>query len=351
MLTRELLPVVGSLLLLMTSAACVREAEPTVLFITGNTFGSTYRVKVLERGLSSSKIEALHHEIIYVLRELALQMNAQDPESQIARYNQLAVGEKIKIGEEFAELLTLYQKSKDSAPAFVSPSAGKLASLWAGATQSPPQPEQIAALLNETYAPWALTQNESILRKLTPAKMDIEHLIRAFLTDRVASTLRKLEFKDFLIEIGSEAYGEGLNLESQPWTTGIKIADHEDTLVLKLQNRASGYAAAPNSKHAPGTPLNPLYVDPASGHPIHNDLAAVIVVADNALRAKSAAITALMMGPEKAKVWISTQKDLDTLLVLRPKEGGPVRMLANLGFRKLRGDPAKNTSLTLPASI
>jgi len=74
-------------------------------------------------------------------------------------------------------------------------------------------------------------------------------------------------------------------------------------------------------------------IDPVTCRPIINGVASVTVVAPNCALADAMATAIMVMGEEKGMRWVETKKDVETMIIVRTKEG--YKVSKSKGFQKI----------------
>ena len=296
------------------------DSGPEIVKISGTKMGTTYHITVVADQPAPDNLGAL---IEAELDRVNHSMSTYKPDSEINRFNRLAVNQPMSVSSEFLEVLTIAQSVWSNSGGALDPSVGPLVDLW-GFGPSPsedqiPSEEQItAALASVGFDAVMIDANEQKIIKTRPVAIDLSAVAKGYAVDLVADLLEMNALPDYLVEVGGETRVSGLNPEGQPWRLAIEspllIGQIERVLAL-----TSGAVATSgdyrNYFERDGVRYSHT-IDPRSGQPINHVLASVTLLADTCAEADAWA-TALMVLGDKQGLELANRLGLAVYMLSR----------------------------------
>lgn len=283
--------------------------------------GTTWSAKIVAPppGVQSA-IEA-------VLATIIAQMSHWEPTSELSRINNSPPGIWHRIGPEFAQVMTTaLDVAKRSNGAF-DPAMGVAVALWGF---GPPGPRTGLPTEAEIEAARALCGYDAIdfdplllrLRLTRPVRLDLSGIAKGYAVDAIAARLRALGCLDFLVEIGGELLGEGIQPDGQPWWVDVEVPPGVDAAPLRIALHGMAVATSGDYRRnfVEGGTTYAHTIDPHTARPVAKQVASV---------------TTLHRSCALADAWASA------LMVLGSAEGIAVtecgNLVASMVMRKNRG--------------
>ncbi len=279
-------------------------ARAPLLALGGATMGTTWSVKLLLP--QDVTIVAARGAIEAALARVIAEMSQWEPGSDISRYNRAPAGSWHVLPEHFRRVLDrALALARDTGGAY-DPTIGALVDLWGfgpgGPRPSIPDDASIAAALDRTRAEggWQRVRRDGD-RALQPgaARLDFASIAKGYAVDLVSEGLSRLGIACHLVEIGGELRGEGVKLDLQPWWVALEepLPGAAETLVALhgLSVATSGDARRYVER---GGRRYGHTLDPRTGYPIDDRLAAVTVLAPDCMTADALATALSVLGPE-----------------------------------------------------
>ena len=295
--------------------------EAALIILQGQTMGTDYTVKYIDwaDGRALPSPAAIKAQIERRLHEVNAEMSPYLPDSAISQFNQLRDDRWFLLPPDFAtvlrEAVALHEWGFGPEPR----------------RDSPPPPDAIAARtsgmgqfeLAEESGMWFVRKHAPLLQ------LDLCAIAKGYGVDAVAGVLAAADIGDFLVEIGGELYGRGVNLQRQPWRVGVEhpLQRTQHVAVVALD----GLALATSGDYRnffvdDNGAMQSHVIDPRSGRPVRHDIASLSVLAPTAMRADGLATGLYALGAEAA--WaVATQQDLAVCLVTR-RDGDFHRILS-----------------------
>lgn len=224
-------------------------------------------------------------EIEAVLATIIAQMSHWEPTSELSRINNSPPGVWHRIGPEFAQVMTIaLDVAKKSGGAF-DPAMGVAVDLWGF---GPPGPRVGLPTEAEIEAARALCGYDAIdfdplllrLRLTRPVRLDLSGIAKGYAVDAVAARLKAMGCLDFLVEIGGELVGEGIQPDGQPWWVDVEVPPGVDTAPLRIALHGMAVATSGDYRRnfVEGGVAYAHAIDPRTGSPMINQLASATVV-------------------------------------------------------------------------
>ena len=174
-----------------------------------------------------------------------------------------------------------------------------------------------------TLAPWTCIElNGDRARRTADVALDFSGIAKGYAVDAVAACLRAMGLSHFLVEIGGELRGEGVKPDIQPWWVdaetppGLTIP----TLRVALSNLAMASSGDYRRYRMEGDRRLSHSIDPATGAPISEGVAAVTVLHASAMLADAWATAITILGPDRGMT-LATRHGLAARLILRTDDG------------------------------
>lgn len=239
-----------------------------------------------------------------VLADIIAQMSHWEPTSQLSRINDSAPGTWHRIGPEFAQVMTIaLDVARKSGGAF-DPAMGVAVDLWGF---GPPGPREGLPTEAEIEAARALCGYDAIdfdplllrLRLTRPVRLDLSGIAKGYAVDAVAARLKAMGCLDFLVEIGGELVGEGIQPDGQPWWVDVEVPPGVDAAPLRIALHGLAVATSGNYRRN-FTVDNSIYahtLDPRTGFPVINEITSITVLHHDCTQADTWASALAVTGP------------------------------------------------------
>jgi thiamine biosynthesis lipoprotein len=184
--------------------------------------------------------------------------------------------------------------------------------------------------------------NGKLRKKYSRVFIDANAIAQGYSVDVVARYLERMGISEYLVEIGGETYGKGLNSHGKPWTIGIdRPSDGNEVPGEDLQAEVqlpSGKALTTAGNYRKFYVENGVkyshIIDPKIGYPARNTLLSVSVVANNCTYADGYDTAFMVWGLDKTKAFLKKHPEMDAYLIYSGKNGA-FETYATSGFEKM----------------
>ncbi|WP_448647724.1 FAD:protein FMN transferase [Pseudomonas mohnii] len=293
--------------------------------LNGETMGSRYTALFYaEPDLST---EAIHHSLARAVSRVDQQMSTWKPDSDLNRLNAAPEQQWVAVPKELITVLsTALRIARQSGGAF-DIAVGDLVQAWGFGPGEPivtQQPLGTPEPCTRTSASAALEVDpqRNQVRKRAPLTLDLNGIAKGFGVDELARCLEGWGITNYLVGIDGEMRARGVKPGGQSWVVALEKPNRgvrEVMGVMELGDAA--IATSGDYRHWVDVAGQPYAhtMNPATGAPLCNPLAAVTVVAANCMLADAWA-TALMVLGEIEGPRLAQERGMDALFVLRDGE-------------------------------
>ena len=271
----------------------------------GETMGTAYSVIITGR-IDQQRLLSLQAKIEQILDEINAAMSTYIPDSELNRFNRSRSDDWYAVSPSLFEVVKTAQAISELSNGAFDVTVAPLVNLWGFGPISPPAqlPPDTAineALRNVGYQHLTLRENPPALKKSLPdLSVDLSAIAKGYAVDQIAAILKAERIPNFLVEIGGELYGVGVNEKGQTWRVGIEKPDTdvERTVIGVVQLQSQAIASSGDYKNYiefDGQRYS-HEIDARTGYPVTHTTVAVSVIADNTMLADAWATALLVMG-------------------------------------------------------
>ncbi len=178
---------------------------------------------------------------------------------------------------------------------------------------------------------WLIKDNPHI-------QLDGNAIAKGQSVDYLCRFFKSRKLKNYMVEIGGEVRGEGVNAHGNPWQIGIdQPIDNSNELERNLQAimGLTNKAIATSGNYRRFYYKNGLRyshtINPKTGYPVNHTLLSSSVMADNCMIADAYATSFMVMGLKKTKAFLKHHPEIDVYLIYG-KENNKYQVFATKGF-------------------
>lgn len=287
--------------------------------------GTSWSVKLVA---ATSALASLERGIQARLDEVVAQMSTWENDSDISRYNRAEAGSVHTLPAEFAQVLdTALALAVDTDGAY-DPTIGPLTDLWGfgpeGACADAPEVAELAHARDRVN--WRRLDFDAAQRRLLQpggAYIDLSSIAKGYGVDRVADWLLAQGVGDCLIEVGGELRGHGRKPDGAAWRIAVEqpgAGEDQAAAVITLDGWAIATSGDYRRFFQDGDRRYSHTLDPRSGAPIDNNVAAVTVLHPRCMQADALATALTVLGAHAGMAY-ANRRNLAALFVLREGDG------------------------------
>ena len=286
--------------------ACERHV-PQASRLIGSTMGTQYVVTVVDSDIERDQLEAGIRELLADLTQI---FSTYEDDSELSRLNRSGADQWIPVSDELYEVLDCAMTIGQQSDGAFDVTVGPLVDLWGfgpdGRRSQPPK----KAMVNEQLQ--HVGQRNLMLRSAPAAlkkandgvSIDLSAIAKGYATDRVAALLKQRKVQNFLVDIGGELQARGHNPRGERWQIGLEKPRRESREVGRtVALRNVGLATSGNYRNFfehDGTFYGHT-IDPKSGAPAADPLAAVSVIHRSTMVADAWATALMSLGLERGR--------------------------------------------------
>ena len=274
---------------------------------SGATMGTTYTIKI--RQLPNDKTsDELQAEVDRILAQVNRQMSTYDRESELSRFNRTQSTDWVAVSPELLAVVKAALRISRLTDGAFDITIGPVVNLWGFGSQMTagelPSDEAVKNALAKVGYERVHTRNPPpALRKERPdIYIDLSAIAKGYGVDKIAQYLESLGIAHYLVEIGGELRGKGLNPNGVSWRIAIEKPDPGQRVIERIvQISDKGVATSGDYRNffeIAGQRYSHA-MDPRTGRPVRHDLASVTVMSDTCMEADALATALLVMGPEQ----------------------------------------------------
>ncbi|PTD25141.1 FAD:protein FMN transferase [Sphingomonas fennica] len=298
--------------LLSPSAIATRIADGRVIALGGRTMGTSWSARIAARAALPDAGPALQA----LLDRIVAEMSHWEPTSDLCRFNRLPAGAWQALPADFFTVLRRAIDIAAESDGAFDPTMGRLVDLWgfgpAPARLAPPSDGDIAAALAASgYRRMAIDIHGRRACQPGGLALDFSGIAKGYAVDMLADALHQAGHRHFLVEVGGELVGEGVMPDGQPWWVDLEAPPEAPVPPARIALHGLAVATSGDYRrffdHDGRRYAHSL--DPRTGRPVENGVAAVSVVHARCIDADAWATALTVLGIE-AGMALATQKRL-----------------------------------------
>jgi FAD:protein FMN transferase len=294
-------------IMLASLCACLGQNNELVT-INGLTMGTSYSIKIVPDNIALNK-NTIHTDIENILADINQSMSTYIDDSELSLFNQAAATSWQVLSADLYRVIEHGNQISSISYGAFDVTVGPLVNLWGFGpdpyTREIPSDSVIQATKQHTgYKKLDFDESTHRIAKSDPAiTIDLSGIAKGFAVDKIAQYLDKSGFMNYLVEIGGELIGKGINTSQQAWQIGIEQANPLERSVQRivgLDNVAMATSGDYRNYFEKDGIRYSHTIDPTTGKPINHRLAAVTVLHSSAMHADALATGFMVSGPEKS---------------------------------------------------
>lgn len=287
--------------------ACDPGSEQQVVALRGSTMGTTYSVQIVEPPAELDR-NALAEHIEMRLSEINELMSTYQPGSELSRFNASSATGWFWVSPELVEVVAAAQAVSEASLGAFDVTVGPLVNLWGfgptvNADVLPNAGEIQAAQSRVGWQKLELQAQPPALRKERPdLYVDLSAIAKGYAVDQVAALVESEGVDNYLVEVGGELRGRGLNGRGEPWQIAIEqpvVSKRAMFRVVALRDIGMATSGDYRNFFEIDGERYSHTIDPATGQPVGHRLASVTVLAAETMQADAWATALLVLGPKR----------------------------------------------------
>lgn len=290
--------------------------------IEGKAQGTTYHITYFD-----NQNRDFHPEIIKILKDFDLSVSTYIPNSIISRIN--SNQENVIVDKYF---IACFNKAKEvwkNTDGAFDPTIYPLSNAYGFGPSKKQKIEKtrIDSILKFVGFQFIQLKGNKIIKKDPRVALDFNAFAQGYSVDVVSSFLNSKGIKSYIVEIGGEIYAKGRNFDGEKWKIGIeKPIDNKETenplkAIAKLENMAISTSGNYRRFFMEDGQKIVHHIDPKTGYPTKNNLLSASIFAKECITSDANATGVLVLGLEKAKVFLKKHPELEAYLIYSDDKG------------------------------
>ena len=290
--------------------------------LNGETMGTRYTA--LFYAAAGIDTDAISHNLTRAVARVDQQMSTWKPDSDLNRLNAAPEQQWVSVPEELATVLSAALRVGQQSGGAFEIAVGDLVDAWGfgpaeqtiteqALAATPPRPRLSAS------AALVINTQRNQVRKRAPLQLDLNGIAKGFGVDELARCLDGLGITRYLVGIDGEMRARGVKPDGQCWAVALEKPRRGVREVMGVMELGDAAIATSGDYRHWVDVAGQAYahtMNPATGAPLCNPLAAVTVVASSCMLADAWA-TALMVLGETEGPRLAQERGMDALFVLR----------------------------------
>lgn len=159
-------------------------------------------------------------------------------------------------------------------------------------------------------------ENRKIIKESPQVMLDFNAIAQGYTVDVLAAFLESKGISNYMVEVGGELRAKGAKLNDSSWTVGIQTPDESAQgpaslfTTLSLKNKSLATSGNYQKFYVEDGKKYTHIIDPFTGYPAKHNLLSATVIANDCMTADAYATSFMVMGLEKAKQFLTANKDM-----------------------------------------
>ena len=310
------------------SIACNSQGLSEQVF-TGSTMGTTFRVSIIQEGISDTPSGDIRRTIEAELDGVDRMMSHYRPDSELSRFNAFRDTQPFSFTTDTFEVIKQGQEIAALTDGAFDITVGPLVAAWGFGVEQhnlPPTRATIVELLKHSgHDQLHLDFSAKSVRKRDPLiEFDLSAIAKGYAVDRVASAIESKGVMQYMIEVGGEVRTGGLNASGEPWRIGIQVPDSKAQSIIQvvpLRDMAMATSGDYRSYYEVNGQRISHTIDPRTGYPVTHRLASVTVVGTSCSWADGMATALNVLGPTDGYRF-AVEQGVAAFMLVRTDAGG-----------------------------
>lgn len=304
-------------------ASCSTPDEGVYMRVQGFTQGTTYLITY-----ESPDSTNINPVIDSLLRNFDLSLSTYIPNSIISRINDndpnALADDKIKaVWDESFRIWELTDGAFDI-------TVGPLINAWGFGPGMKMEMDsmRIDSLKQYVGMEKLSMEDRQIIKESPGIRIDVNAIAQGYSVDVLADYLLAEGYKNFLINVGGEIRCEGVNPAGKEWRIGVDkpffgnaISGQELQAVLKLQDISLASSGNYRKFYEVDGKKIVHTLDPKTGYTRMSQLLSATILCKSCMTADALATACMVMGPEKAKDFISGMDGVEAYFITTDEDG------------------------------
>lgn len=283
----------------------------------GKIFGTYYHI-------TYQSSDNLHKEIIDALNKVDASMSMFNSQSTVSKINR---GEQTEADPMLKYLFAKAQQVSETTQGAFDITVAPLVNAWGFGFHEDkwPTKQDIDSIMNFVGYRKVRLSGNNILKDDPRLMIDLSAIAKGYGSDVVARVLEKAKVRNYMIEIGGEIVTKGKNSKGKKWKIGVATPNDDAEqqsqfqCVLQLTDRAMATSGNYRNFYFKDGVKYAHTINPVTGQPVQQDIISATILAPKCYEADAYATACMVMGLEKSKRIIGSQKQIEAYLIYMEK--------------------------------
>ena len=309
----------------------------------GDTQGTTYHIKVIDLPATLTP-DKVRNAIEEELDDITRHFSTYTPDSELSRFNRSRDTGWIPASAGLVQVLSEARQISELSHGAYDVTVAPLVDLWGFGPEDtgdriPSESEIAAAQARVGYIHLSIRTSPPAIRKDIPdLTVDVASIAQGYTVDRVAERLENLGIANYLVEIGGELRGKGLNQLGGHWRIGIERPTPGERTVYTIIRIADVGVSTSGDYRAYFERDGQRYshtINPQTGRPVTHRLASVTVVSESTMRADALSTALMVLGPEEG-YHLAEQAGIAAYFIIKSDDGFTDRETTAFDLHRLK---------------
>ena len=256
-----------------------------------------------------------------IFREIENSLSLWDENSMISRVNRN--DESVVLNQIFIDNFNYAMRAAELSEGYFDPTVGPLVSAWGFHFKDGVEmtPEIVDSLKQFVGYHKIKIEDGKVIKENPDMTLDFNAVAQGYTTDMIGDFLLLNGVENFLVDVGGEILAMGNKPNGDLWKVGIeKPAEDKDAErivqeIVELKDKSivtSGnyrkYVERNGKRYSHS-------IDPNTGFPAANNMLSATIICDNTAWADCLASICMLVGMERAKEILATQKDVKAFFI------------------------------------
>ncbi len=302
--------------------SCKEEPKFYLNYHSGEAFGTTFSTQFI--GKNEIDYVQSYDSIIDVINQ---SMSTYKKDSDITKINE---GDStVVVDEHFRKVFTTSKRIYQETKGVFDPTIGVLVNAWDFGPKGNVKALdsiKIDSLLVTVGLDKVQLSDGKIMKSKSQTFIDFNALAKGYAVDVFAQFIESKGFEDYLVEIGGEIRGKGMNrIKQKPWIIGLEDPNFDETQsyskVISLQNEAMATSGSYRKYKLDSAGNRYAHIiDTKTGYPHKSNLLSVSVLANTCMDADAYATALMSMGLEQSLEFLKKYPKLKVFFIYENKD-------------------------------
>ncbi|MGF7058214.1 FAD:protein FMN transferase [Brassicibacter mesophilus] len=270
--------------------------------------------------------ESVFTDIFNMIESIENKMSIHIKNSEVSMINEKAGVSYVKVSPETFYVIERGKYYSSLSDGHFDISIGPLVQLWginSEGAKVPTQKELDTALSKIDYNKVLLNKSDSSVKLAEQGMIiDLGAIAKGYVADEIAKYLKSKDVKSAIIDLGGNVYALGAKSGNEPWSIGVQNpfeprGKHIGILTLKDKTVVTS-GIYERFFEENGKRYHHI-LNPFTGYPVENSLAAVAIVADKSIDADGLSTTIFSLGLKEGSALIETLDGIDAIFIDKDK--------------------------------